>query len=104
MPAMERLYRRLAPEGFELVAISVDHDVEAVRSFRERLGLSFPILLDPDQQAAIRYQTFRFPESLLIGPDGVIVERYVGAKDWDAQAYVERIRRLRPAKVSSDPA
>lgn len=104
MPAMERLYRRLAPEGFELLAVSVDADVEPVHAFQERLGLSFPILLDPEQKAARSYQTFRFPESLLIGPDGVVVERYVGGKEWDADAYVERIRRLLRAGVSSGPA
>ena len=91
---MERLYRRLAPEGFELLAVSVDADAEPVRAFQERMALSFPILLDPDQEAARRYQTFRFPESLLIGPDGAVIERYVGAKEWDAPAYVARIRRL----------
>jgi peroxiredoxin len=103
MPAMERLYRRLAPEGFELLAVSVDADVEPVREFRERLALSFPILLDPEQEVARRYQTFRFPESLLIGPDGLVVERYIGSKEWDADAYVERIRRLLRAGVSSGP-
>jgi peroxiredoxin len=104
MPAMERLYRRLAPEGFELLAVSVDADAAPVEAFRERLGLTFPILLDPDQATARRYQTFRFPESLLIGPDGVVVERYVGGKEWDAEAYVERIRRLLRTGVSSGSA
>lgn len=94
MPAMERLYSALGRDDFELVAISVDDDPDAVGPFVERLGLSFPVLLDGDQQVAARYQTFRFPESLLVGRDGVIVERYIGEKDWDADAYVERIRRL----------
>ena len=26
--------------------------------------------------------------------NGVVVERYVGPREWDAPAYVERIRRL----------
>ncbi len=104
MPAMERLYRRLQPEGFELLAVSVDADVEPVRAFQERLGLSFPILLDPEQRVARSYQTFRFPESLLIGPDGVVIERYVGGKEWDTEPYVERIRRLLRAGVRSGPA
>ncbi len=94
MPAMERLYRRLRNDGFDLLAVSVDSDVSDVARFRDRLGLSFPILLDPTQDTARLYQTFKFPESLLIGPDGVVIERYIGSKDWDAPAYVERIRRL----------
>jgi len=104
MPAMERLYASLQGEGFELLAISVDAERGLVEEFQARLGRSFPILLDPDQRTARAYQTFRFPESLLIGPDGVVVERYVGPKQWDAPAYVERIRRLVRAGVPSGPA
>jgi len=104
MPAMQRLYEELSGPSFELVAISVDEETEAVERFRERLGLTFPILLDPQQRAAHAYQTFRFPETLLVGSDGKVVERYVGPKEWDAQAYVDRIRRLLEAEVPSLPA
>lgn len=94
MPAMERLYRELGDRDFELLAVSVDRDREAVRAFRERLGLSFPILLDPEKRAASAYQTHRYPESYLIDRDGTLVARYVGPREWDAEAYVRRIRRL----------
>ena len=94
MPAMERLYRSLAGTDFELVAVSVDEDPAAVVSFVKRLGLSFPVLWDSTQSVTAEYQTFRFPESLLVGRDGVVLERYVGPKEWDAAAYVDRIRRL----------
>jgi peroxiredoxin len=94
MPAMERMYRALRGQAFELLAISVDEEREAVEAFRGQLGLSFPILMDSRKKVATAYQTFRFPESLLIGRDGVVVERYVGPKEWDAEAYVARIRRL----------
>ena len=94
MPAMERLYRALRGSAFELVAISVDEDEAAVDAFARRLGLSFPVLMDPSQRVAAAYQTFRFPESLLVGRDGVVVERYVGPKDWDAEPYLARIRGL----------
>jgi peroxiredoxin len=98
MPAMQRLYGALAGTGFELLAISVDEGDDDVRAFRDRLALRFPILRDPEKQAASAYQTFRFPESWLIGPDGTIVARYVGPREWDAPVYVERIRKLISAK------
>ena len=104
MPAMERLYLGLGDDGFALLAVSVDRDASEVARFRDRLGLSFPILLDPTQDTARRYQTFKFPESLLIGPDGVVIERYIGSKDWDAPAYVNRIRRLLGRTLPSQSA
>ena len=94
MPAMERLYQELRPEGFELLAISVDEAEESVREFQGRLGLSFPILMDPGQDVAKAYQAYRFPESLLVDRGGTVIERYIGPRDWDAEAYVGRIRRL----------
>ncbi len=94
MPAMERLYRGLGADRFELVAVSVDSQPELVEAFRSRLGLSFPIVMDSDQTVASAYQTFRFPESFLIGRDGVVVERYIGPREWASPAYVNRIRRL----------
>jgi thiol-disulfide isomerase/thioredoxin len=94
MPAMERLYQALAPSGFELLAVSVDEDPDLVSAFRERLGLSFPILLDPEKVVARVYQSFRFPESYLIDQQGVLIARYIGPRDWDAEAYEDRIRRL----------
>jgi peroxiredoxin len=94
MPAMERLYQALRGSAFELVAISVDDDEALVDVFARRLGLTFPVLMDQSQRVAAAYQTDRFPESLLVGRDGVVVERYIGPKDWDAEPYLARIRRL----------
>ena len=98
MPAMQRLYDTLGGKGFELLAISVDQGDDEVRAFRDRLGLHFPILRDPEKQAASVYETFRFPESWLIDADGVVVARYVGSREWDQPVYVERIRKLIDAK------
>jgi peroxiredoxin len=94
MPAMQRLYAKLAARGFELVAISVDEDAEDVARFRERLGLTFPIALDASKAAAARYQSFRYPESFLVDREGTLVARYIGERDWDAPEYVGRIERL----------
>jgi peroxiredoxin len=94
MPAMQRLHAALAGDGFELVAVSVDSGEDEVRAFRDRLALSFPILLDPQKEISRRYQTFRYPESFLIGRDGVVIERYVGPRAWDEPLYMQRIREL----------
>lgn len=91
---MERLYRRLRPLGFEMLAVSVDDDVAAVERFRERLSLSFPIAMDSGQEVSRRYQTTGFPESILIDRDGRVIERYIGPRDWDLEVYAERIQRL----------
>jgi peroxiredoxin len=94
MPAMQRLYERFAGPDFELVAVSVDTEGDVVKAFRERLGLTFPILHDPDRKVSHAYQSHRYPESYLIDRDGRIVARYIGPRDWDAAVYQQRIAEL----------
>jgi len=94
IPSMQRLYQELEGQDFEMLAISVDEDPAPVREFQERLGITFPILLDPSKRTSERYQTMGFPESLLLDRDGVVVERYVGPRDWDHSDYAERIQKL----------
>lgn len=94
MPAMERLYAELAGPGFEMLAVSVDAGRAEVEAFQQRLGVTFPILLDPAKTVSAAYQTYRFPESFLIDGEGRILARYIGPRDWDAAVYRDRIRRL----------
>lgn len=89
---MERLYRALHPQGFELIAVSVDEDPSLVADFRDRMAVSFPIALDPDQEISRLYQTRGFPESLLVDRDGTVLERYVGPRNWEI--YRDRIQEL----------
>ncbi|MCC6641693.1 MAG: TlpA family protein disulfide reductase [Deltaproteobacteria bacterium] len=94
MPSMEGLHRRLAGEPFTLLAVSVDDDAEQVKAFRDRLGLTMPILLDPQKKTAGAYQAFRFPETVLIDAKGEIAGRFIGPRDWDSPTYRETIEAL----------
>jgi peroxiredoxin len=101
MPAMERLHEKLSPEGLRLVAVSVDETSDVVEQFRTRFGLSFEILWDADKRVANTYQAFKYPETLLIDRDGVVVERYIGPREWDSPLYEARLRRLLEGKDAS---
>ena len=94
MPSLQRLYQQLAGERFELLAVSIDLERAPIEDFQSRLGLSFPLLHDPDRAVADAWQTSRFPESFLVDADGTVVERYTGPRTWDADTYVLRIRSL----------
>jgi cytochrome c biogenesis protein CcmG/thiol:disulfide interchange protein DsbE len=94
MPAMERLHRALAPRGLAMWAVSVDDRIEPVAEFRDRLGLTFPVLHDPEKSVAESYDARRFPESWIIGRDGTLLARFIGPRDWDSQVYVEQIAAL----------
>jgi peroxiredoxin len=95
MPAMEGVYRELAPRGFKIAAVSIDEgSPEDVRAFGQELGLSFDLLQDRSTAVQQIFQTTGVPESFLINKDGIIVKRIIGAHDWSSpvnRALVERL-------------
>lgn len=95
MPAMEKLYQALAPEGFRIAAVSIDEgSPEDVQAFTRELGLSFDILQDRSTRVQQIYQTTGVPESFLLNRDGIIVKRVIGAHDWSSAVNRTLIERL----------
>jgi len=95
-PALERLYRSLSGEGFELLGVSIDDPAagEAIERFRAEHGLSFPLLVDADRSVYRAYQATGVPETFLVDRSGRVVERFVGPRDWDEPRYANAIRAL----------
>ncbi|HET6779349.1 MAG TPA: TlpA disulfide reductase family protein [Gemmatimonadales bacterium] len=95
MPAMERVYRDLAPRGFKIAAISIDEgSPEDVSAFVQDLKLTFDVLQDRSTGIQQIYQTTGVPESFLVNRQGIIVKRIIGAHDWASpvnRALVERL-------------
>lgn len=104
MPSMQRLWESLEDDDFEILAVSVDArlgEVDTVGrpggdvwAFADSLGLTFTILHDPSGRIQRTYQTTGVPESFLIGRDGTIYKKVIGAMEWDAGENQELIERL----------
>jgi peroxiredoxin len=95
MPSMQKLYDRLKDRGFVLLAVSQDENGKAaVEPFVRELGLTFPVLVDPEHQVGDRYEVWGYPESFLIDREGRIVERIIGPRDWASPAQVATVERL----------
>jgi cytochrome c biogenesis protein CcmG, thiol:disulfide interchange protein DsbE len=86
MPSIERLHREFGPRGLKIVAVSVDDpgQQKAVRDFARELGLTFEILHDPTHDIQKTYQTTGVPETFVLGRDGVIRKKIIGATDWSS--------------------
>lgn len=100
MPAIERLHRELGPKGLKVVAVSIDVGgmENAITAFTEEMKLSFEILHNPEGDIQRSYQTTGVPETFIIGRDGRIRRRVIGApmgpEAWDAPASIAYIERL----------
>ena len=92
---MQKLYQRLKGRGFVLLAVSQDENGKAaVEPFVRDLGLTFPVLIDPEHQVGDRYQVWGYPESFLIDREGRIAERIIGPRDWVSPDQVAAVERL----------
>jgi thiol-disulfide isomerase/thioredoxin len=104
MPSLQRLHQQLGPEGLVVVAVSVDaaagsRDASGnpggdVAAFGRQYGLTFPLWHEPTGGIQRAYRTTGIPESFVIGRDGSIRKKVIGATEWDDPTNVELIRRL----------
>ncbi|HEU4629694.1 MAG TPA: TlpA disulfide reductase family protein [Gemmatimonadaceae bacterium] len=96
MPSIEALHRRYGPRGLKVVAVSIDEpgSEDAIRDFARQFGLSFEILHDASGDIQRIYQTTGVPETFVIGRDGIIRRKQIGATDWSSPANRAVIARL----------
>lgn len=95
MPGMQKLYEKMKGENFEMIAISIDKDgLKAVAPFVKELGLTFPILLDVEQQAAGPFHITGVPETFLVSPEGIILHHLVGPATWDKPEIANALKSL----------
>lgn len=94
MPVFERLHRELMPHGLSVIGINAREKSAAVRVYAKKLGLTFPLLLDPKGTINTAYGVIGLPTTFLIGRDGRPVGLAIGPRDWDgkpARALIEAL-------------
>ncbi len=81
MPHLDELYQKYRDRGFVVLGVSIDGSGSAakVRGEVEKLGVTFPILLDQETQVVALYNPrTSAPYSVLIDRDGRILKRREG--------------------------
>lgn len=96
MPTMEALHREFKNTDLRVVAVSIDQPQteDAIRRFVKQLGLTFEVLHDPEGDITREYQATGYPETFVIGRDGVIRKKVIGAADWNSEGNRALVRQL----------
>lgn len=99
IPSIEQLNAAYAPKGLKVVAISVDDpgSEALIRDFVKKYKMDFDVLHDPGGQegkVSRDYQTSGYPETVIIGKDGLIRRKFLGATDWNSSSNRALIDRL----------
>ena len=79
-PELEALHKKYGAKGFKVIGVSVDDTgLDGVKQFVTTNKMSYPIAVDADGRIANLLRTTVLPTSIVIGRDGRIVWRKVGA-------------------------
>lgn len=94
MPSMQRLQEALSGQPFEIVAVNYQEGEPRIRSFLQKVPVTFPILRDTDGGVARMWKVRIFPTSFVIDRTGSIRYSVVGAFNWSAPEAEKTLRTL----------
>ncbi|MFQ5921660.1 MAG: peroxiredoxin family protein [Anaerolineales bacterium] len=78
MPHIQDRFERYADDGFLVLAVDFDEPAGLVEEFRDELGLTFDLLLDPGAEVQELYRNRSYPSSFFVDENGVIQVQHIG--------------------------
>ncbi|WP_455382232.1 TlpA disulfide reductase family protein [Salinispira pacifica] len=102
MPSMQTLYTAMKGKDFDIVAVNVQENAEAVHSFMksEQTDFTFPILLDGSGRVASTYSVRGIPTTYIVGKEGQMLGMVVGGKDWADPKIIDTFTSLAENRTS----
>jgi len=92
LPNVKRVYEKYHRQGFEIVSISLDRNIETLREFinKEKLNWThiYNLSLTQGEDIATQYGVESIPQMILVGRDGKIVN--TGIRGPALEASVQR--------------
>jgi peroxiredoxin len=99
MPTLEALWRAYRDRGLVVVGVTVDRGAprSVIGPYLRSLGLTFPVLLDPEMETASRWRVTGLPTTFLIRPGGEVVGMAQGPREWNSAEMRALLDTLLPA-------
>jgi peroxiredoxin len=81
MPDMQRFYENHAGDDVEILAVNMtsQDSISSIEEFKEKIGITFPILLDTHNEVGVTYRVLQIPTTWFIDRNGVITNIVLGA-------------------------
>ena len=104
MPSLEALSRTYVERGLIVLGINVDKDGQKngdAGRFVKETGVTFPIAFDSEDRTAQAYAVHGLPVTYLIKPDGHILSRVFGERDWMSEKVRAKVEKILPTPDTS---
>ena len=82
MPDLEEAYLEMGQEKLVVLAVGMGESVEKIKAFFNKYGFTFPLLADKKMEITKLYGVRNIPVTYLIDPDGIVLGRALGIRDW----------------------
>jgi peroxiredoxin len=79
LPALEA-FKKARQNEIEVISINIDPEDHA-EEFAKEAGITFPVLLDVNDQVNEEYQVISIPTTILIDEEGDVINKHIGALD-----------------------
>ncbi len=96
IPQFVEFQNTLGPQGLQLIGISMDDDAKPVHEFYQQFKMNYPVAIGSADLAESYGGVLGLPVTFLIGRDGRIAAKYIGATD--LTALQQKIQSLLQAK------
>ena len=84
MATLERLQREFSSRGLSIIGVNARESRAAVGRHATELGLTFPLVLDPDGKINALYGVIALPTTFVVGRDGRAIAFGVGPRKWES--------------------
>jgi thiol-disulfide isomerase/thioredoxin len=98
LPAYDKLYRKMAKNGFIVLGVNVDDELGSGKDFLKEHPVAFPHVYDSGKSVVGLVGVETMPTSFLIGKDGKVHEVHLGFRKGDDQKMEQVVAKLLKGK------
>ncbi len=99
---MQRAWEQLRAEDIMMLAINVGEDEDTIFRFTANYPVEFPLLMDLDSKVTGEWPVRGLPTTFVVDPQGRLVYRAIGGREWDDAELLQAVRALRKQSSNTD--
>jgi hypothetical protein len=99
MPLMLRAWERIEPEGVRMLGIKVGEDDDVILRLTANDPVDSPLPMDQHSTAISAWPVRGLPTTFVVDPQGRLVYRPVGGREWDDPKLPGQVRALKTREM-----